>query len=140
MQRKLGICSDCLKEVLIQNKTKNLCQSCVFKRNHGGKSQARILREKMRFKQAKLKIIRKYRNTGELQVFIEIWQERLHICEHCGIYLGEDAKVNYFSHIKPKSTYPELRLEKSNIELLCEDCHHAREFQGREVYERRKAG
>lgn len=75
--------------------------------------------------------------TGEKDLFFEIWHERDHICENCKRYLGEEAKTFYFSHIKPKSTHSELRLVKSNIQLLCRDCHYAFDFQGKEAFNKR---
>jgi len=59
---------------------------------------------------------RKRKSTGEAIVFYEIWNERQHICENCKIYLGNDARTWFFSHIKSKGKYPELRLEKNNIQ------------------------
>ena len=63
--------------------------------------------------------------TGEAEVFREIWEEREHFCENldCGVFLGDEARAGYFSHNKPKSTHPELRLDKTNIDLLCLKCH-----------------
>tara|TARA_R110000868_G_scaffold411642_1_gene706639 strand:- start:1958 stop:2218 length:261 start_codon:yes stop_codon:yes gene_type:complete len=80
---------------------------------------------------------RKRKSTGEAIVFYEIWNERQHICENCKIYLGDDARTWFFSHIKPKGKYPELRLEKNNIQLLCYDCHYAHDFKTKEKYNAR---
>ena len=81
---------------------------------------------------------RKRKPTGEANVFREIWNEREHICSNCGLHLGNDARSFYFSHIKPKGKYPELRLDKNNIELLCYECHYARDFQTKEKFENRR--
>ena len=62
-------------------------------------------------------------------MFEEIWNERPHICVDCNKVLGDVARVHYFSHIKPKGKYPELRLKKNNIDILCFDCHYKRDFQ-----------
>lgn len=75
--------------------------------------------------------------TGEARMFGFIWQKRKHICENCKEALSEEPLVNYFSHIKPKSTHPELRLVESNIQLLCCDCHDAYDKQGIEAFEKR---
>lgn len=61
--------------------------------------------------------------TGERQMFMEIWSERPHICINCLTHLGDEPIVHYFSHRKPKGMYPELRLVKANIDLLCTQCH-----------------
>lgn len=81
---------------------------------------------------------RKRKSTGERELFLEIWNERLHYCINCKINLGNEPRVHYFSHIKPKGKYPELRLDKNNIQLLCFDCHYAHDFQTRNKYEERK--
>lgn len=64
----------------------------------------------------------KRKATGELSLFKEIWQERDPWCEWCGESIIEFNVSNYH-HIKPKSKFPELRLEKSNIVKICFGCH-----------------
>jgi len=59
---------------------------------------------------------------SEKDLFLEIWNERKHECEECWKILRE-AKAHNFDHIKPKWKYPELRLEKTNIKLICFSCH-----------------
>ncbi len=71
-------------------------------------------------------IKKKYKPTGEGQVFADIWKERPHNCSWCHIYLGEEMKAIFFDHIIPKSKAPALRLEKTNIRLLCERGHYLR--------------
>lgn len=80
----------------------------------------------------------KRKATGEKNLFIEIWNERNHICSNCKIHLGNEPKTFYFSHIKPKGKYPELRLDKNNIQLLCYDCHYAYDFKTKEKFIERK--
>lgn len=142
---KLEICSGCGKLCLIQNKTLKLCKDCVYKKNHGGKSQAEVLMQKKRDKPIKLpKPIKcktytyKRKNTGEKQLFLQIWNERKHICENCGVNLGEIPKSFMFAHIKAKSIEPGMRLDKNNIRLLCWDCHYSLDFRGQQYYEERK--
>lgn len=78
-------------------------------------------------------IKRKRKITGEKGLFLEIWNERPHICsnKNCQKHLGEDPMTYYFAHIKSKGAYPELRLEKSNLALLCLTCHQAFDFGNR---------
>lgn len=73
----------------------------------------------------KYKLNAKRKATGERELFIEIWNERPHFCEEesCGKWLGNEPRAWFFSHEKPKSTHPELRLEKSNVKLRCLECH-----------------
>lgn len=121
-------CNECKKDKLIVNKKFNLCLICNQKRLN--KLKGNTLKPK-----SKLKTKRK--STGEKELFCEIWNERMHLCSNCGVNLGKDAKTFHFAHIKPKSTYPQLRLEKSNIKLLCYDCHYAYDFKTKEAYESR---
>jgi 5-methylcytosine-specific restriction endonuclease McrA len=87
----------------------------------------------MAFIRRKSYIKRKRKATGERDLFLEIWNEREHICSNkkCQKHLGEDPLAYYFAHIKPKGVYPELRLEKTNIQLLCWACHQAFDFGDR---------
>lgn len=121
-----GICNGCSKYCFIVNKTYNLCSSCNSERLHGKNKDKRT---KMRFTRKK---------TGEAELFAKIWEERSHYCENCGAFLGDEARVHFFSHIKSKASHPELRLDPSNIELLCMACHHARDFQGEDAFLKRK--
>jgi hypothetical protein len=60
--------------------------------------------------------------TGEAALFKEIWEEREHKCEVCGTELSEAGPSN-FSHLLPKGTYPDYRLDKRNIVIKCLTCH-----------------
>lgn len=91
------------------------------------------------FKPQKIKI---KKPTGEYDLFLEIWNEREHRCVNCKDWLSENVSrrsfVKYFSHQKSKGACPELRLEKSNIELNCHTCHDLWEFGDREKFYQRK--
>jgi hypothetical protein len=50
--------------------------------------------------------------------FLEIWKERKHYSEVSGDYLGKEPLSTFFHHILPKSKYPNLEYDKSNIILL----------------------
>lgn len=139
MQRpfELGICKCCGRKKVIQNKTKGLCSDCVYSLNHGGKSREEVLLEKKKNKKTFKKYVYKKKNTGERELFLEIWNERRHICQNCGVVLGNVPRGYMFSHIRAKSIEPEKRLDKENIRLLCWDCHYALDFRGKEYYEKR---
>lgn len=64
---------------------------------------------------------------SEKDLFKEIWEEREHKCNECWKYLQE-AKAHNFSHIKSKWSRPDLRLDKSNIEILCFRCHFKKDM------------
>jgi len=74
---------------------------------------------------------KKRKPTGELELFKEIWKERIHECVWCRDWISEFS-VNNFDHIIEKSKAPKLRLEKTNIRLLCHTCHHVRHFGTKE--------
>lgn len=67
--------------------------------------------------------------TGEAALFKEIWEEREHKCEVCGTELSEAGPSN-FSHLLPKGTYPDYRLDKRNIVIKCRPCHDAWHSEG----------
>lgn len=46
-------------------------------------------------------------------------------CKICGI-TSEKGAILHVDHIKPRSLYPELALEKGNLQVLCEDCNIAK--------------
>ena len=59
-----------------------------------------------------------------------ILKERNEKCEHCGKTLAE-LRLEFprcqnqlqVAHIKSVLTFPKLRFERSNVELLCQACH-----------------
>ena len=119
MQYSKALCKGCNSEKLIANKKFSLCIFCNQKRLGTKKRKP---------------IKTKRKTTGEKMLFREIWNERLHICENCKVKLDNEARTFYFAHILPKSTHPELRLNKNNIKLLCYECHYAKDFQTKEKY------
>ena len=46
-------------------------------------------------------------------------------CKICGI-TSERGAILHVDHIKPRSLYPDLALDKSNLQVLCEDCNIAK--------------
>ena len=73
-------------------------------------------------------------------LFLEIWKERKHYSEVSGDYLGGEALSTFFHHILPKSKYPELQYDKSNIILLTLPEHESVEndiYRFEEVNKRR---
>ena len=43
-------------------------------------------------------------------------------CQICG-NTSQRGAILHVDHIKPRSLYPELALEESNLQVLCEDCN-----------------
>jgi hypothetical protein len=84
----------------------------------------------------KKKYVYKRKPTGERELFLFIWATRKHVCVNCGVGLGKEPKVGYFSHEKSKGAHPELRLDESNIKLRCLPCHSAFDKATKEQYEK----
>lgn len=55
--------------------------------------------------------------------FLSIWSKRLHNCESCNKWLGNEPLSYMFDHLLEKSSHPELKYEEENIMLVCLDCH-----------------
>ena len=117
IKQKLKICKRCNFPKPIFSH--GLCVDCA-KRNY-----APIKRSTTQLKRSPIK--KKYKPTGELIMFREIWAERPHVCEKCGDSIHEFSHDN-FHHVKRKGKYPELRLVKSNVVINCFDCHYAAHF------------
>jgi UDP-GlcNAc:undecaprenyl-phosphate GlcNAc-1-phosphate transferase len=47
-------------------------------------------------------------------------------CQECERSIRDDFDLTV-NHIKPKDEYPELALDKSNLQILCRSCHAAKE-------------
>lgn len=114
---------------------KGVCPDCIYRRNHDGKSSSEVYLERQRNKPVKISYIKNKFNkpSGEKELFGEIWNERPHYCENknCNAFLGHEPLIQFFSHRKSKGARPDLRLDKSNIDLLCSKCHHEWEFGDR---------
>ena len=131
--RKLKSCSVCNKLSVLWRCNPNLCKHCSLQSK--GKSGDK---NKPNDKNTGKYIKYKRKTTGERELFLSIWLKRVHICENCGKYLGDEPLTFYFSHIKGKGAYPELRLVEDNIELLCLTCHRAWELDKEGYYKRKK--
>jgi hypothetical protein len=55
-------------------------------------------------------------------LFMEIWNERNHICVECWRILNT-PKAHNFAHIKSKWSRIDLKYDKDNIEIKCFKCH-----------------
>jgi 5-methylcytosine-specific restriction endonuclease McrA len=121
---KKGICSECDKERLIVKPLKKLCNICNRKRLDSGK-EIKPLKRKFP------------KPTGEKPLFLAIWAIRPRLCTNCGDGLGDEPKTFYFAHIKGKGANPELRLEPSNIRLLCFECHRIYDQGTEEQFKKR---
>lgn len=73
----------------------------------------------------------KFKKSGQLEMFIEIWNERKHVSWVSGDPIHE-FNVKCFAHVLPKGTYTKWKLNKDNIVLMTEDEHDAQHFQPKE--------
>ena len=72
-------------------------------------------------------IKKRYKPTGEKDLFDHIWETREHVSFLSGRSLDEFAKgifyTHMFAHVLAKGQYPKLRLNEENIVLLTPDEH-----------------
>lgn len=66
-----------------------------------------------------------YRTKAWRELRLSILLESDCSCKICGI-TSERGAILHVDHIKPRSLYPELALDKSNLQVLCEDCNIAK--------------
>lgn len=92
------------------------------------KVQKPLKRTELKRSEKPVKAISEKRKTrlssySEKDMFLEIWNERENVCEICNKKILEPSTY-CFAHRCPKWTYPEHRLKKENISLVCSiKCH-----------------
>lgn len=80
---------------------------------------------------------RKTFRDDDRKFYNQIWEDRPHFCEECGVNLDKYVKENgdpishLFSHRHSKGARQDLRLDPNNINLLCPECHRKWEFGNR---------
>lgn len=129
LKPKIANCLDCSKETYIYAKKR--CKDCYWKHNAEGKkykAQKKDILEKVEWKGKKFssKALEQIKKDNEF--YKEIWSEREHICEECGIHLGKTLNKCFVSHILTKGSTPTLRHDKENVMLYCFNCHQRKEF------------
>lgn len=127
MITKVGHCSKCGNYGLIPKPSKMLCVKCNEER----------LQETRPVKKPRPKKYNK-KVTGEGALFLAIWLSRPHFCTNCKEFLGNEMRAHFFSHILSKGAHPEKRLDPTNIQLLCMECHEAYDFRGKDKFNARK--
>ena len=55
----------------------------------------------------------------------QVIQEQGRVCQECGSPIKDDFDLTV-DHIKPRSKFPELALDKSNLQVLCRKCNSAK--------------
>ena len=72
----------------------------------------------------KKSVVKKPKEVNPMHVFfMDVWKKREHKSEISGEPLGKEAMSTFFHHILPKSKYPEVAYDESNIILLTLDEH-----------------
>lgn len=59
----------------------------------------------------------------DAEFYKEIWSERPHICFNCDSKLPRTLSNWMMHHFLEKAKYPEFRHLKSNVGILCLQCH-----------------
>jgi hypothetical protein len=67
--------------------------------------------------------------VGQKEMFLEIWDERKHVCQVCFSKLGNEPNAWFFAHVISKGNYPAFKLRKKNIALICQECHYTLDHQ-----------
>lgn len=60
---------------------------------------------------------------SQIELFQEIWNERDHVSELSGKYLGDEMNSWFFAHILSKGSNPQLKFNKENIMLVTQEEH-----------------
>jgi len=101
-----NICVNCNQQRLIVVK-KGLCKFC----NQSKKGKTKVT-------------IKPKKKSGELKMFKEIHAEKqTGTCQCCKAPIPNLSPIN-FSHVLSKGAYPCYRLDKRNIFIVCDNCHH----------------
>lgn len=103
-KKRIGNCYECGKE-----------NTVIAKKLYEGSLCIRCNKKRLDAKKQK-------KPTGEKALFLEIYNERPHVCERCGTGISGFNVANYH-HVKGKGAYPELRMDKTNIVKICFKCH-----------------
>ena len=80
---------------------------------------------KLRYKNENTSIPKKrsfYKSPEWLSLRYKVLKQYGSKCQCCGIDSSRGA-VLHVDHIKPRSKYPHLQLEISNLQILCESCN-----------------
>lgn len=67
----------------------------------------------------------------------QVISERGNKCECCGATPEHGVRLDV-DHIKPRSKYPELALEKSNLQVLCQPCNMGKSNRHEDDWRKRK--
>lgn len=63
-----------------------------------------------------------YRSAAWRKLRFSVLAESNGACSACGSKASDGARL-HVDHIKPRSKFPELALDPTNLQVLCEDCN-----------------
>lgn len=110
-------CKDCWKPRWHNNPLISRCKECTYKKQAEKPIKIYTLKQtkpKLVWKKRKARIKDKW---SEYKIYIEIWQERKHICDNCWKTI-KFFHTSCFAHKLNKRDNPELRYKKDNIALV----------------------
>jgi len=64
--------------------------------------------------------------------FLWVWEQKMHICEESGAFLGPDMSAEFMSHILTRGAHVEMWNDPRNINILTPDNHRKWETGKRE--------
>lgn len=63
----------------------------------------------------------------------QVIKEKGRICSECGVYMKNSNDVTV-DHIRPRSKYPDLALDKQNLRVLCRSCNSSKGDRDSEIF------
>jgi len=103
--------------------------SRVVQRAEAAKRRPKVtarLEELARERQKKIEEAKTFYASTEWRLIREqVIKEQKRVCQICGCRITKDYDLTV-DHIKPKSKFPELALDKSNLQVLCRRCNSSK--------------
>lgn len=119
MIRKKKICVSCQTEQYIFSRGR--CQNCASREDNKPLKGGNI--RKISAKGLENKKEKAILTDLQFELFKEIYKESLiKRCYECNCYV-DGKSSGHFHHLLYKSQFPQFRLEKWNIVILCLNCH-----------------
>ncbi len=102
------------------NKGKGKCQVCDFQMT------AEVIKKPYRIPKKSEKQVDVKKK--DIAYYKQCFQYSNRRCEECNLYLGDEWKPEFVSHIIAKNVIPDLRYDERNHTILCFDHHFQFDF------------